>query len=241
MTYQSSPKNLGENTMKKLTIIFAAIAICFGVSINAFAQQKGKPQPTPSDGAVISTIHDFDGSSWYSLRSDLLGSYKNGKDSTGTIESVFQGGGGDWVLNTENSTRTVFFDFGNAAFNGKPLTDHYPVRFITQCSPNFLATLTSVGATTTCPLIIKLDHTPGDDSTNLSLRFWTRTDYPGATSVTWTCTSLGLDNKCNGWQAQSSNDNPLTAQLLERKIIKNKITDTPIALYSFSFNISIVK
>ena len=224
--------------MKKLTIIFATIAICFGVSINAFAQ---KPKPS-SDLPVTSTIHDNDENGYlYSLRSDGLSSYKNGTGTTGTIESVFQGGGGDWVLNTENSTRTVFFDFGNATLNGKPLTGYYPVRFITQCSPNFLATLTRTNPTTTCPLIIKLDHTPGDDSSNLSLRFWTRTDYPGATSMTWNCTSFSSDDKCIGWQAQSIITAPLTAQLLERKTIKGKIYDTKIALYSFNFDISIVK
>jgi hypothetical protein len=233
--------------MKKLTIIFAAITICFGVSINAFAQKN--------TGAVISTIHDFDTSSpsrEFNIRSDsrnFCGTYEDPRNCSlypyynkvESVESVFQGGVGDWVLNTLSSpTRRAFFDFGNATYNGKPLTGYYPVRFITQCS-TYLPSLMSVGATTTCPVIINLDHTPGDDSSNLSLRFWTRTDYPEATSVTWTCTSLGSDNKCNGWQALSSNDNKLTAQLLERKIIKNKITDTKIAPYSFSFEISIAK
>lgn len=223
--------------MKKITVIFATLAICFGITTSNFAQ---KTKPT-GDTPVISTIQDYDSNGLsYSLRSDLLGSYRNGTDSTGKIESVFQGGGGDWVLNTESSTRTVFFDFGDATYNNRALTGYYPVRFITQCSPNFLATLTSVGAATTCPLIIKLDHTPGDDSSNLSLRFWTREDYSGAKSVTWTCTAAS-SGKCTNWQALSSNDNKLTAQLLERKIVRNKITDTPIALYSFSFGISLAK
>lgn len=223
--------------MKKKLLILTAIAICFGVTANTFAQKT-----KPGDAPVISTIQEHDGNFVsYSLRSDGFGSYRNGTDSTGTIESIFQGGVGDWVLNTLNSSRTVFFDFGNATYNDRPLTGYYPVRFITQCgNSTHLPALTSVGATTTCPLIVLLDHTPGDDSSNLSLRFWTRTDYPGATSVTWTCTAAS-SGKCTNWQALSSNDNKLTAQLLERKIIRNKITDTPIALYSFSFDIALAK
>src|SRR5687767_4678032 len=40
---KSSPKNknLGENKMKKLTIIIAAIVICFGITTNTFAQKNG--------------------------------------------------------------------------------------------------------------------------------------------------------------------------------------------------------
>jgi hypothetical protein len=250
LSLQNHPNiEIGENIMKKFIVILAAVAICFGISINVDAQNaKARPSPNPtpvsSDTAITSTIHDSDSNGiLYNLRSDsdlynpgVLFPYYHGDNS---IESIFQGGEGDWVLDTRNSTRTVFFDFGNATWNSKPLTGYYPVRFITQCSPNFLATLTSVGATTTCPLIINLDHTPDNNWTNLSLRFYAN-NYPGTDNVKWTCTALGSDNKCSIWQAQISNDYKLKAQLLEINR-KGRGSTTPIGLHSFSFDILLAK
>jgi hypothetical protein len=239
--------------MKNLTIIFAAIAICFGITTNTFAQ-KGK---TSADTPVTSTISDVAPINFVplSIQSDAQGSYKT--DSSVSVTSIIQGIG-DWELSTLNSsTRRVSFNFDYPVAGSNPDTatrtppgnGYYHSRFITQCSTS-LTSFTAVGNTTTCPLIINVDDTPGDSSTNYSLRFHSA-NYPAKTvngvlipaanDVTWICTSAA-NSKCNGWRAQSDtsgNGGKLVAQLLKIRRVGNKAYTDDYGKYYISYDISL--
>src|SRR6185436_9309390 len=106
--------------------------------------RKGKPCSTVS---VTSTIRDSDANfTPYRIQSDLLGSFKNCVDS---VQSIIQGIGA-WELDMLGS----------------------PVRFLSNCQTSLLNL--SFGATTTCSLIIAVDH--GAD--RYSIRF-NSINYPG--------------------------------------------------------------
>jgi hypothetical protein len=237
--------------MKKLNIIFAAIAICFGITTNTFAQK------IPKDTPVTSTISDFAPNYFVplSIQSDAQGSYKT--DSTVSVTSIIQGIG-DWVLSTLDSpTRRVSFNFDypvagsnpDPANRKPPVNGIYHSRFITQCSTSLMS-FTAVGNTTTCPLIINVDDSPSDSSTNYSLRFHSA-NYPAKTvngvlipaanNVEWLCTSAA-NNKCNGWRAQSDpsgDGGKLVAQLLKIRRVGSKTYTDDYGKYYISYDISL--
>jgi hypothetical protein len=221
--------------MKKLTVIFAATAICFGIATNAFAR---KPCPTV---AVTSTIQNADANfTPYRIQSDLLGAYKNCVDS---VDSIIQGIGA-WELDMLASpVRRVYVDFGDpvAGTNpnnlAPPPNGFYPVRFLSNCPNNGTNLLNlTLGATTACYLIIAVDY--GAD--RYSIRF-NSVNYPGTNDVTWSCTSATTSGACNGWRMQSDPNGAgkLAAQLLKITTSRGKTVETSYGRYYFSFDVSL--
>ena len=229
--------------MKKLTIIFATIAICFGITTNSFAQ-KGKAS---ADTPVTSTIQNSDANfTAYNIQSDIFdstsGSYYKGVDS---VESIIQGIG-DWELDliNTNSTRRGYVDFPakeEAISNPNNLTPPgdglYSVRFLAQCSARGykLQTL-APEATISCPLIVAARDSNGDQ---YSIRF-NQQNYTGTNDVPWTCTSAP-GSSCTRWRAQSRNSGKLIAQLLKIRRVGNKTYTDDYGQYYFSFDISLAK
>jgi len=219
--------------MKKLAVTFVVIAICFVIATDTFAR-KGKPCSTVS---VTSTIRDSDANfTPYRIQSDLLGSYKNCVDS---VQSIIQGIGA-WELDMLGSpVRRVYVDFGDPVPGSDPnnllppSNGYYPVRFLSNCQTSLLNL--SFGATTTCSLIIAVDH--GAD--RYSIRF-NSINYPGTNDVLWTCTSAA-SGKCNGWRAQSDPNGAgkLAAQLLKITTSRGKTVEQSYGRYYFSFDISL--
>jgi hypothetical protein len=224
--------------MKKLTTIFAAIAICFGIATNTFAR-KAKPCPTIP---VTSTIQNSDANFMpYRIQSDLLGAYKNCVDS---VDSIIQGIGA-WELDMLGSpVRRVYVDFGDPVPGTNPYNltpppnGYYPVRFLSNCptgGPNLLNL--ALGATAVCRLIIAVDY--GAD--RYSIRFNSE-NYPGTDEVSWSCTSAA-SGSCNGWRMQSdpNGSGKLAAQLLKITTSRGKTVEQSYGKYYFSFDISLTK
>jgi hypothetical protein len=102
--------------MKKLTIIFSAIAICFGITINTFAQ-KGKPSssptptpsPTPTDVFVEAKFEPIgsDNTTVNKITMDKALSYVHGAEG---VEARFFGASRDLVIRLSNSTRSILVD-----------------------------------------------------------------------------------------------------------------------------------
>lgn len=88
--------------MKKLTIIMAAIAICFGITTNTFAQYVTAEFMT----------YGADGTSLNKVRMDKPGiPYSHGVD--GVSAEFFSGGSRDLVIRLDRAKRTAIFDFSH--------------------------------------------------------------------------------------------------------------------------------
>jgi hypothetical protein len=244
--------------MKKITFIITAVAICFGIAANTFAQRISKTD-TPVTSAITNSVMVNQTPVQFSIQSDNNGSlYKT--DSATSVKSIIQGIG-DWELDMlASTTRGVSFAFdspvvGSNPGNKLPPQSYVPhrTRFITQCSTS-LTSLTAVGASSTCPLIIAIDEvitTPtSTTTTRYSLRFNSAqypanatTGVPAADNVKWICTAA-LSGKCTGWRAQSDptgNGGKLVAQLLKITRVGNSTTTEDYGKYYISYDISLSK
>ncbi|MDQ4123318.1 MAG: hypothetical protein M3209_17930 [Acidobacteriota bacterium] len=227
--------------MKKI-ILFSLLFAFGAMNANTLAQKTSK-----SDTPVTSTISNAAPVNFepLSIQNDGQGSYKT--NSSTYVTSIIQGIG-DWELELLSpSPRRVYynFDYPVAGTNPDPINRRppsngwYNTRFITQCSTK-LTSLTTIGSSTTCPLIINVDDTPSDDSTNYSLRFYSA-NYPGTNNVTWVCTAAA-NSKCTGWRAQSDttgNGGKLVAQLLKIRRAGNKTYTDDYGKYNISYDISL--
>jgi len=100
--------------MKKLTIIFAAIAICFAISNNTFAQK--------SSATATATVYDFDPTgALLLLRSDDYNgigqaTYTSSSSRGSSLSSGFTSNG-EWNLNLSNQSVRTLYITPNVAIN----------------------------------------------------------------------------------------------------------------------------
>jgi hypothetical protein len=226
-------KESQENKMKNLRTL-ALIVTVLTLSIVASAQKT-------SDVIVKSTIADADANfTPLSIQSDLAGTYIHG---TASVVSRIQGIG-DWEMSTLSSpTRRVYVNFDGRITNptsDSPQSGYHPVRFITQCVyGTSLLSLTSVGQTARCGLIVRVEIA---NQGVFSVRFYNK-NFPGSDDIIVACTAV-TSGKCNAWQTQSQkpdNDGKLTAQVFKVDTVKGKQVLTDYGFYRFSFDMSFVK
>jgi hypothetical protein len=206
--------------MKKTFFVFSFVFAFFALTTIVSAQRV-------KDTPVTSTINDFNSYTTFDIGSDGLGPYLNG--TTDSVVSRIQSIG-DWELNMLNSpTRRAYVNFGQALVT----SGFYPVRFLAQCS----ADLRNLGINQpqNCKMVVAVNV----DSDRYSIRFGyvTGTDLP-----LWTCNAV-TNNKCSSWRMVSDPSNQggkMTAQLLKITTVKGKETATPIGLYSFSFDVTVM-
>ena len=232
----------------------AGAAICLITGLLCLAGPGGLPQfvasvqaakPTP-DVAVTSTLNnagDITASTNNRIQSDNLGSYFNGVSS---VQSVLQGGLGDWVLDTSNSsTRSVLVDFRdpvpptsvtNAPFNWQ----FVHARLISKCSQVGVDYRTILlNSTVNCPLhavftfngtSYRLTMNPSNDAASNFAKV--------------TCTGVNASGPCNQWVI-----NPITqadgttvksiAVLLRDTTVRGKTVTTNLGYFYMTFNIGI--
>jgi len=144
------------------------------------------------------------------IQSDQLGAYPNSR----SIQSILQGGLGDWVLDLLNydssPQRKVLIDLRDpvpgSGPNGGPPTAPFPyqlvrARFIAQCSINGtdLGTMTG-GSTVFCPIVIGFD-----DPNGVRYRLTMRSDnFPEVQQAYVTCVTTDASGKCNQWKFEPS-------------------------------------
>ncbi|MDQ3131093.1 MAG: hypothetical protein M3Q99_10070 [Acidobacteriota bacterium] len=207
--------------MKKTFYVFSFVFAFFALTTIVSAQRV-------KDTPVTSTINDVNSYTLFDIRSDGLGGpYLNG--TTDSVVSRIQSIG-DWELNMLNSpTRTAYINFGTAPV----ASGYYPVRFLAQC-PADLRNL-GINQAQNCKMVVAVNV--GSD--RYSIRFGYVT---GTNQTTWTCNAL-TNVKCSSWRMVSDPSNQggkITAQLLKITTVKGKETATPIGLYSFSFDVTVM-
>lgn len=224
--------------MKKMIIIFAAIALGFGITTNALAQKKNTSVP------VTTVINDLDpATGFFDIRSDWGADfpYKNGEYSVSSIINS----GGDFNLNTKNSdTRRIFFSFEDPVNPGNPqnqppfLSGYVPAHFQSKCSQyNIYIQNFKLNETKTCDLLISIDY----NGTIYSLRA-SPTGYPETEPVKWTCIGLNSSGKCNAWEMAPSavhNAERKIAMQLLKPATSGPWVDQKLGLYYMSFNVKV--
>lgn len=113
------------------TGVFIAI-LAGGVSLAA----AGGPS---KNHAVTSLVADFAGdvAPALQIQSDQQGTYPD----SGNVSSIIQTGG-DWLLDTEASTRTVYLGFTQPVAGTGPTgspsfpSGYYPVHILSECEPS---------------------------------------------------------------------------------------------------------
>ena len=102
--------------MMKNLFIIAAIAICFGLTANIFAQNA---RPTPVPGTYVTAeflTYGADNTTLNKVRMDQPGiPYSNGIDGVSANFFLGTNASRDLVIRLDGSTRTVFFDFSEVS------------------------------------------------------------------------------------------------------------------------------
>ena len=215
--------------------------------------------PQNQDVPVITSIEDVEAAIAPALqiKSDGLGGYLNNRD----IQSLIQGGAGDWVLatNLKSSTRMVYLDFSQPVAgsgpgpNGAPIplpNGAYHLRVITKCHlyGSYLLGLSS-GQTVDCPMTIGFEI--GSDGYRIQMNPRTGVYvYPKTSVVNMTCTGTAPDTQCNQWKLEPSDtfvapDGSLSkrnrANLTKIVTSKGKSTEFNQGDFYFSFSIRLAK
>lgn len=226
--------------MKKiiLTLVLSLSAsLIFGNLVQSAAPLKDTP--------VTSTIQNSDSTTGtaYRIRSDSLGTYRNGVNS---VSSIIQGIG-DWELDGKSSTtRKVFFDFGDPVLNSSQVpnppfqTALTPWRFISKCTQLGIKMQDlTLNQTVLCPLAMSIDYGGATYAVRMQ-----SDNYPETEWVQWTCTSLNSSAKCSAWQmepsvVQADGQRKAKGQLLKISTVKGKTVEDPRGVFYFSFKINI--
>ena len=227
--------------MKKLTVILTAIAICFFIPFNTFAQKK-------TSVPVTSTIEDADAiTGFYNIHSDWGGVYKNGVNSVVSIIN----GGGDYALDTKASAiRGFFISFDDPVNpsdpqNAPPLVSAIvPAMFQPKCAAisNMYIQNLLLNQTKTCEFFaVSINY----NGTTYSLRADPQ-NYPGTERIQWTCTGLNSSGKCNAWEMAPSavheGERKIAMQLLKPAVTNSNRgpwIDQPLGLYYMSFKVTV--
>lgn len=121
--------------MKKLTVIFATIAVCLGISGTTFAQ-KARPTPSPTPDATVNVTAKFepigtDGTTINRVTMDNYSiPYTHGVDAVAAQFHIDTSR--DLTINLRTSTRTAWYDLSqvtSATAGSKPAWTVAPQRF----------------------------------------------------------------------------------------------------------------
>jgi hypothetical protein len=198
--------------MRIQRILLAVLLACLTLPIPAITRHSAaaqKPQPT-SDLPVTAAITDYidvtDSTGtqriWMQIRSDGA-AYTNSNN----VQSIIQGASGDWILDTQSSTRHVFLDFSKpipatGPGGGAPVPPFASAlvlaRLISKCHlyNNDMFTL-PVGSTVNCPLAIFFSDSGNDYF--LQMNPVTGADvFPETDYANVTCNGA-INSRCNNW------------------------------------------
>lgn len=229
--------DVSGDKMKKITFLFAWLMV--SLLTTDLTGQQNRPPRGDTDVPATSNLNDSDAAgTFFGIRSDGLGSYRNGINS---VESIIQAIG-DWEMDAKLSgTRRVYIDFGDPVVPGDtsaPFSSALvPTRFISKCALlGFKIRDMTFGQTSWCPLATSFDF--GGSTYRITMN---PNNHIGSEWVQWTCLAT-TGGRCASWEMMPSviqADGQRKARGRLIKVGSRRVPDQLLGEFYFAFALNI--